>query len=272
MTGMDVARKIQLPDAFIEAIYRTEPLDLQLEPGDFQKNLEKAETYAKEDNGLRILRCYLEWAVSLKGQYDALGIPETVFWDGVKVLAIWAKDHWDKHGTPGFSEWGWVITTLSMKVFRLGRLQFEPMCLETDIVCGGQIYPAGTAVLNVHIPAGEPLDIGEVRAAMNYAPVFFKTYFQNDCTLFCCHSWLLSPQLKELLPEGSRILQFQNLFSVFEVDQERQAEERVFGFLAENPESYPEETSLQKKMKASLLAGKAFGMGRGICRKTSEQE
>jgi hypothetical protein len=138
------------------------------------------------------------------------------------------------------------------------------MQLDTAIVCGGRTYPEGTMVLNVHIPAGEPLDIAEVRVSMDYAPEFFKMYFQKMCTLFICHSWLLSPQLKELLQEDSRILQFQNLFSVYEVDQERQAEERVFGYIAENPDAYPERTSLQKKMKAALLAGKRFGMGRGV--------
>ena len=138
------------------------------------------------------------------------------------------------------------------------------MQLDTAIVCDGHTYPEGTMVLNVHIPAGEPLDIAEVRASMDYAPEFFKMYFQKTCTLFICHSWLLSPQLKELLQEDSRILQFQNLFSVFEVDQERQAEERVFGYIEENPDAYPERTSLQKKMKASILAGKRFGMGRGV--------
>lgn len=264
MTGMDIARKIQLPDGIFEAVYRAQPLEIPLDLENPQKTLEALEAFAEQENGLRILRFYLDWAVKLKEQYDAVGIPEQVFWDGMRDITIWAEDYHDKHGVPGFAEWGWVATTLSLKVFRLGRLQFEPMQLDTAIVCDGHTYPEGTMVLNVHIPAGQPLDIAEVRAAMDYAPKFFKMHFQKTCTLFICHSWLLSPQLKELLQEDSRILQFQNLFSVYEVDQERQAEERVFGFLTDDPKTYPEATSLQKKMKASLLAGKSFGMGRGI--------
>lgn len=264
MTGMDIASKIQLPEEILEAVYRTQPLNIPLDPEKPQNALEALDAFAEQDNGLRILHFYLDWAVKLKERYDALGIPEQVFWDGMKDITIWAEDYRDKHGVPGFAEWGWVATTLCMKVFRLGRLQFEPTQLEMPVVCNGRTYPEGTAVLNVHIPAGQPLDAAEVRAAMDDAPEFFRAYFQKACTLFVCHSWLLSPQLKELLPEESRILQFQNLFSVYAVDQERQAEERVFGFLAENPETYPEETSLQRKMKAALLRGKAFGMGRGI--------
>ena len=264
MTGMDIARKIQLPDVIFEAVYHAQPLDVPLDLENPQNTLEALETFAEQENGLGILRFYLDWAVKLKEQYDAIGIPERVFWDGMRDIAIWAEDYYDKHGVPGFAEWGWVAATLSLKVFRLGRLQFEPMELEAAIVCNGHTYPEGTMVLNVHIPAGEPLDVAEVRTAMECAPEFFKMYFQKTCTLFICHSWLLSPQLKELLQEDSRILQFQNLFSVYEVDQERQAEERVFGYIEENPDAYPERTSLQKKMKASILAGKSFGMGRGI--------
>ena len=264
MTGMDIARKIQLPDVIFEAVYRVQPLDIALDPENPQNTLEALEAFAQQENGLRILRYFLDWGVKLKAQYDALGIPERVFWDGMKDIAIWAEDYYDKHGVPGFAEWGWVATTLCLKVFRLGRLQFEPMQLDTPIVCSGHTYPEGTAVLNVHIPAGEALDVSEVRASMDYAPEFFERYFQRRSALFLCHSWLMSPQLKELLQADSRIIQFQNLFSVYEVDQERQAEERVFGHLEENPAAYPEGTSLQKKMKAALLAGKCFGMGRGI--------
>lgn len=264
MTGMDVARKIQLPDVIFEAVYHTQPLDISLDLENTQNTLAALEMFAEKENGLRILRFYLDWAVKLKEQYDAIGIPEQVFWDGMRDITIWAKDYYDKHGVPGFAEWGWVAATLSLKVFRLGRLQFEPMQLEAPILCDGRTYPEGTMVLNVHIPAGQPLDISAVRASMEYAPEFFQMYFQKTCTMFICHSWLLSPQLKELLQEDSRILQFQNLFSVYEVDQERQAEERVFGYIEENPDAYPERTSLQKKMKASILAGKNFGMGRGI--------
>lgn len=264
MTGMDIARKIQLPDVIIEAVYRAAPLDVALDLENPQNTLEALEAFAQQENGLRVLRFLLDWGVRLKEQYDALGIPEQVFWDGMKDIRIWAEDYYDRHGVPGLAEWGWVATTLSQKVFRLGRLQFEPMPLESPVVCNGHVFPEGTMVLNVHIPAGEPLDPEAVRASMADAPGFFRKCYQKTAALFVCHSWLLSPQLKELLGEGSRIMQFQNLFSVYEVDQERQAEERVFGRLEENPEAYPEGTFLRKKMKTALLEGKTFGMGRGV--------
>ena len=264
MTGMDVAKKLGFREEVMEAVFRTQPLDIPVKPENFEKAMEILEPYAREDNGLRILHFYLDWAVDVKVRYDALGIPEKVFWDGMKDLAIWAEDYLEKHGVPGFAEWGWVAATMTMWVFRLGRLQFQADLLEEDLACGDRTYPAGTAVLNVHIPAGEPLDVDAVREAMEYAPRFYETHFGKEFTLFHCHSWLLSPQLKEILPEDSRIMQFQNLFEICWMDEERQAEERVFGCLAEDPATYPEETSLQRKMKSALLEGKHFGMGCGI--------
>ena len=264
MTGMEIAVRLQLPKDIMEAVENAQPLHIGLDMEKPQNILDQVSAFAAEDRGCRVLRFYLEWAAALKERYDVLGIPEKVFWDGMKDIAIWAEDYRQKHGVPGFVEWGWVAATLSMKVFRLGRLQFEPTQLETAVICDGKTYLPGTPVLGVHIPAGEPLDVAAVREAMQYAPEFFRRHLGKEFALFYCHSWLLSPCLKELLPEDSRILQFQNLFSVCGSDSERQAEERVFGFLAEDPACYPEQTSLQRKMKAALLDGKAFGMGWGV--------
>ena len=82
--------------------------------------------------------------------------------------------------------------------------------------------------------------------------------------MFRCHSWLLCPKLKEILPETSRIIRFQDLFTVYGEDDERQAEERVFGAPLDDPRLYSEHTSLQRAMKRALLEGKTFGMGMGI--------
>ena len=263
MTGMEIARELKLSEEILRAVEHAQPLDVSLDSNDPWKTVAALDAYFEQDNGIGILRFYLDWAAALKAQYDALEIPEKIFWDGVRDIAIWVEDYQQKHGGPGFKEWGWVAGTLTMGVFRLGRLQFQPDRLEAAMECDGVAYPGGTPILNIHIPAGEPLDGNAVRAAMEEAPRFFHTYFGTVFTLFQCHSWLLSPKLKKLLPADSRIIQFQDLFSAFEADDERQAEERVFGFLADDPADYPDNTSLQRKMKAALLAGESFGMGRG---------
>ena len=81
--------------------------------------------------------------------------------------------------------------------------------------------------------------------------------------MFCC-SWLLSPQLRELLPEQSRILAFQRSFSIAQVAVPSQG---VVQWVFKNPSlpvaDYPEDTSLQRRLKAYLLTGGIFHDGKG---------
>lgn len=222
--------------------------------------------FAESDQtGLTVLKLYLHWALDTKSRYDELGIPEENFWDSMRDLPIWCEDCLTRYGSPGFKEWGWVGCSLRMEVIRIGRLQFQPNQLLRDVTWDSAYFPAGTPVLEVHIPAGEPLNPDAVLASMNQSTTFFKTYFNKQFPLFHCHSWLLCPDLKALVPEDSRIIQFQNLFAVYHTDhEERQAEERVFGHLSDDPRKYPENTSLQKALKRYLLRGNEISMGAGI--------
>ena len=266
MTALELASKLDLPAETLAALNCIRiPEDhgriKELFLNDPQAFKEYAAGYR---DGLMILRLYLEWANDTKARYDTLGIPEACFWDSIRDIAIWCDDYWQKNHIPGFLEWEWVGRTLRLEVIRIGRLQFEPTVLKDTVALSDRTFEAGSPMLDVHIPAGGPLDLPSVMASLDHAPAFFKKYFGQEFSLLHCHSWLLCPQLKELLPEQSRIIQFQNLFTVYKTDPERQAEERVFGFLADNADIYPENTSLQKSIKRYILEGKSVGMGAGI--------
>lgn len=222
--------------------------------------------FAKNDaNGLSVLWLYLHWLTDTKKWYDHIGIPEEFFWDSMKDIAIWCEDYLSRYQKPGFKEWEWVGRSLRLEVFLIGRLQFEPTSLKRPVTLEEKTYYYGTPALEVHIPAGEPLYMEEIMNSLSQAPEFFQNYFGNQYHLFHCHSWLLSPNLKNILPEDSRIVQFQNLFSIYKTDnEERQAEERIFGFLSDDLHDYPENTSLQKAVKSYMLTGKPVIMGSGV--------
>lgn len=213
-------------------------------------------TVPQDDNGLTVLKLYLHWLPAMRARYEALGIPQAVYEDNLKDIALWCEDFTRKTGMPGIKQWPWVGKSLRLELFRLGRLQFEPAVLEEEIVHDGQVYPIGTPVLCVHIPAGEPLDPAAVLDSFRQAEDFFPRYFGQSYPLFICYSWLMAPALKEILPPDSRILQFQRMFATVYTRPHRQAEERVFGFLADDPRAYPGNTSLQQALKAYLLSGK----------------
>lgn len=267
MTTSAFTAKLNLPEETLNAI-RNQPLPENVDElkASFFLGTSLFKDYAKSDpNGLSVLSLYLHWAVEAKRCYDRIGIPEKYFWDSMKDLTIWCEDYLAKHGTPGFKEWEWVGRSLRLEVIRIGRLQFEPIRLSQNVTLEGKTFTAGTPALDVHIPAGEPLTPEAALDSMGRAPEFFNTYFGKSFPLLHCHSWLLSPALRELLPEHSRIIQFQNLFTIFRTDnEERQAEDRVFGFLSDDPHNYPENTSLQKAVKRYMLDGKEVMMGAGV--------
>ena len=109
-------------------------------------------------------------------------------------ITIWYKEGVKKEGVAGLVEERWLAIELRMKIFRLGRLQFEP---DED-----------RHVLHVHIPDGEPQDDAACGDSFARAEELVGTEY----TIFDCESWLLSPKLQKLLKPDSNILKFQKVW------------------------------------------------------------
>ena len=216
-----------------------------------------------------LLSFYLELGLELYDSYQKEGISDQVFTDSMKDITIWCLECKRIYGVWGLSEVYWIACTLKQKLYRLGRLQFEPVTLEVDYVDDRdelfkELDPApkkGQKVLNVHIPAGEPLSIEACMESFRQAEFFFN----DDFDAYVCDSWLLAPELKKLMSQEANIIQFQNLFTVTHIHHRfRQAEQRVFGVISEDITSYPEETSLQKNLKKYIISGREPGIGIGF--------
>ena len=273
MNEHELAVRLGLPDETIRALetIQISPAETEKRKRQFLQAPDDFENWGQQQSsGLTVLKIYLHLLPELRNAYAKRSIPEEILWDSCKDFGIWCRDYIKLHGKAGLDHWGWISMTMQMKLFRLGRLQFEPSFLPHDIRIGHRLYPVGTPHLEVHIPAEDPLDPEEVEKSLAEAIPFFRTYFSEDYTLFHCHSWLLAPALREILPESSRILQFQSLFTVYDRDGERQAEERVFGALCQDPAQYPQTTSLQRSLRRYLMQGNAIGVGLGL-RSTEEE-
>ena len=73
--------------------------------------------------------------------------------------------------------------------------------------------------------------------------------------------------LRDLLPEESNILRFQELFDIIADETPgRDILLWVFRNPRLSPEEYPENTSLQRRLKKFFLGGGQFLEGRGILR------
>ncbi len=216
----------------------------------------------KEKNTKRIaLIFYVKKAIELYEEFQKKNISEDIYFDTFYDITLWSNIYYDKDGGFGLDWLDWFILHIEMKLFRLGRLQFETTVLKEDIRIDDLYYKKGTDVLSVHIPEGESLNIDSCKNSFRKA----KEFFGSKYNMFFCESWLLSPNLKNILSEESNIIKFQNKFRVYNtIYSYRQAEERIFGEILEDKEMYSEKTSLQKKAKEYLRLHDDLGIGLGV--------
>lgn len=210
------------------------------------------------------LYVYCRMAMDVLPEYEKRKIPESVFWDTFRDLAIWCADCFEKTGTYGIRQYEWFVRHMDLTLFRLGRLEFERMPSVWDVRQEPDVLTKGEPLISVHVPAGEPLGEDACRQSVRRAFDFFG----RDLP-YVCHSWLLGPELPGLLEASSNILRFRELFRVIAVDYlEREAEERIFLRTGPDPRNYPERTGLQRAARAHLIAGGRLGNGLGLLRKT----
>lgn len=84
-----------------------------------------------------------------------------------------------------------------------------------------------------------------------------KHYPELDFRAFSCHSWMMSPELAEVMKPGSKVLDFQSFYNRFPVPTRGEGVLN-FVFYMKGYHDYtqlPEDTSLQRALKQRYLAG-----------------
>ena len=80
-----------------------------------------------------------------------------------------------------------------------------------------------------------------------------------------CDTWMLMPELQAFPGESSRIVGFQKMFEIEQINRE---ETWYMGWIFPGydtiDDKLPEKTLLQRELKKYLLAGNKFGIARGI--------
>ncbi len=223
--------------------------------------------------GERAYACLLA-AVILKaeevlGLYRKKGISEEIFYSTMTDIRIWSENFREKRGTVGIDNLLWIQNHLSCKLFRLGRLQFQPFPFYLPPYVKGEKRKSadlkiGERVLNVHIPQGEKLLKEDCERAFSAAEEFFSDY---PYRAFMCDSWLLCERNREFMSEDSNIVRFSEMFEILgSSENSAQTIERVFGKKEDDPSLYPEGTALQRQCKAYILSGGKPGTGFGVRR------
>ena len=229
----------------------------------------KAEDYNKEDpDGRKNFLHYLYFCEEMKEAYRERGIPEEIFADSVRDLVTWTDIWSELHGELYLGEIDWLWHIFTLRIIKLGRLQYNRAYAKEDAPSFG--LKQGDPVLDVHIPARGPLDFEECKKSLELARAFFpKFYPEFDFKCFTCHSWLLDPTLCELLTEGGNILAFQRLFSIVSKAPSRAILGYAIKWKIKDDELPMAEckSNFAKRVKSEYLDGRRFFAGYGIITK-----
>ena len=131
------------------------------------------------------------------------------------------------------------------EILRLPKEEYEILLRPDDMM------------LDTHIPGHAPLT--EQLCAESYAracQLFAAHYPEFDFKGFHCYSWMMSPELAAILKPGANVLNFQRPYLRYPVPTKG---EDVFNFVFflrfTTLADLPEDTSLQRALKARYLAG-----------------
>jgi len=125
-----------------------------------------------------------------------------------------------------------------------------------------KIAEKGTPAIRIHIPGDGKLTDESIEETLRVTRDFVNKYYPEfkDCA-FVCHSWLLDPQLVDILGEEANISKFCKRFTPL---TSKSGGTAVFGFVFLKPddnyviEELPENTRLERALKKHYLDSKAI--------------
>lgn len=220
-------------------------------PDTWDKGLKELKKQLSPDpEGFRMLTCQLLCALKAREQYRTMGIDDRIFLDTMDCFPRFVGEHLVSFGTYGFDRDFWTPRQLGCIIFRIGRLEYE---LQDGLI-------------DIHIPSGGTLERSAIAQSLTLGREFVSRFFPRwKNAPMVCHSWLLSPTLAQLLPENSGIRIFQSFFHITPTGEEdRSFMEWCYKREDLTLEELPENTSLQRKLKAHLLAGNPFLDAKGV--------
>jgi len=270
MTIRELCQGIQLPQEAAEKVLafadgfdftRVEGLLAQFESRQDMKNAceELRAILGEDEDGMKILACQLKASADLHECFQATGIGDEVYFATMACYTRFMNETLQSTGRLIYDRWWWTVRQAGFQLFRVGELEYE-------IIRGGE-----ETYIDMHIPSDADFSPAAVTESLAMADAFLRRYFPDvaDCS-YGCHSWLLARELRDMLPATSNIVQFQNRFDILSEDEGQKSCHWVFKTDSEDVASLPEETSLQRRMKAHFLAGGLLHGAKGRLKKAAD--
>lgn len=245
LTAYGEERNLQLPEAVTAKI---------LKRSEWDEGIKELQALLGDDpDGIKILWELLNMTGGYSyAEYLKRSIPLDVFVATMKFCTRFLYEHLQNFQTYKFDQAWWFPRQISLSEYRIDALEYE-------------FVDADDREIAIHIPSDADLRQESVARSIRAFHAFREKYYPGwENVKLTCDTWMLMPELKEMLGENSNIIAFQNLFEIDALDYNATW---YMGWIfpgAENvDELLPERTSLQRSLKEYLLAGKKFGIARG---------
>lgn len=203
---------------------------------------------------LEILYIYLNIGVDLYYEYQNKSIDEKIYFDTIDDIRIWINNCVKETGIYGLKEVYWINEHLRMRIYKLGRLQFQKRDASEfmDLIRNNNLNHRVKKdyFYFVHIPEGERLTRELVLDSYNRAIDFFK-----DEMVFAVESWILSDRLDLIFNSDSNIMKFRSDYIILSQTKE---ENHIKRYLNEGSKLLAKVTQLEEE-------GVIIGEGFGIC-------
>lgn len=258
----ELCRRIGMPEEVTEILlqlHRNPNFQPDLTPLTREETWESGlvdlqKTLGDDPHGFGILYCMLRCALKVKGQYHKIGLSDKIYYDTMACFSRFVREHKESYGCYGFDRDFWTVRQISCRLFRIGQLEYE------------LVNRAGERCVSLHIPTDVDFQLPLLRESWLLAQeVLFRVFPEYRGAPFVCHSWLLSPDLELLLPPMSNILAFQRSFHILPLEKPCTGViQWVFRNPKLSPADYPENTTLQRRLKAFLQEGNLFHDAKGI--------
>lgn len=141
-----------------------------------------------------------------------------------------------------------------------GYVSKEKIELSKDV--WEKVLETGDPVIRIHIPPIGKMTPEMIDKTLEETKKIAKEHFPDfDYKAFACHSWLIDPQLDEILNPESNIVKFRQRFHSLSYKSKGKD---VFNFIFNKPNmdfdihDLPEDSSLQRALKQYYLNGKAI--------------
>lgn len=207
----------------------------------------------EDEDHTKMFACTLKASVDIYELYQQKGISDQIYFDTMKCYPRFIGETGKMTGRLYYDRYWWTVRQAGGHEFRIGALEYEMVPQDE-----------GNSV-SVHIPSDADFSPASVDASLSQAKAFFARHYPAfDGCEYRCDSWLLNPQLREMLEPGSNILSFQERFEL--LDEGRPGRDYIqwlYMSQTEDLTTLPENTSLQRKVKAHVLSGGVMRNVRG---------